>query len=87
MKNFILGVVMFICGILGCIGMYITEAINWAGQGINLWDFFGQDGIDIPLIIFSLLTILGLIKAFLGTSDKNESITGFIKRLIDDVEK
>ncbi len=84
MKSFILGVVMLFCGIMGCVGMFITEAINHAGHGGNLWDVFWQDGIVIPLIIFALLTVIGLIKAFIGSNDKNETITGSIKRLIDE---
>ena len=81
MKSFILGVVMFVCGIFGCVGLFITEAIN---RGYCSWHMFWRDGILIPLIIFVLLTIIGLIKAFVGAGDKNETITGSIKRIINE---
>jgi len=83
MKKFVFGMVLFICGIMGCIGMYIAEAINWAGRGINIWEFFGRDGIDIPLIIFAAMTVIGLITVLCDLKIL-KSLKAYMSKLIND---
>lgn len=73
MKKVILGVGMIFSGVIGIVGCFISRSIFSTNK--VYWDihgFLAGSGLTMPVILFSLLAIAGLIIGIVGAAQKEK---------------
>lgn len=68
MKKLILGIGMMISGVIGITGCIISSTIQYPDISCLIFD----EGMQIPVILFTLLALSGLITSIVGASKNSK---------------